>query len=206
MCQEVFEIVQTMDITQIETKMALQCAPTIVGIKCSNLLIVSNDSGAKVRMILKKTGIMHYCLLRQENKTIYLLFRKEDLNRYLQEKNVQQLLKVNGYDDLSLSGILREFRHRYETYMYKDGGFPHEIGILLGYPIEDVKGFIQHKGENYLYSGYWKVYEDVEEKKHLFDAYESAKEALILLVANGYELRSIIEFFQEKGFCFFLNT
>ena len=36
--------------------------------------------------------------------------------------------------------------------------FPHEIGLFLGYPFEDVMGFIENKGENYLCSGCWKVY------------------------------------------------
>ena len=34
------------------------------------------------------------------------------------------------------------------------GAFPHEIGLLLGYPVEDVLGFIRHQGKNYLYTGY----------------------------------------------------
>lgn len=28
--------------------------------------------------------------------------------------------------------------------------FPHEIGLFLGYPVDDVTGFIQNKGRNYL--------------------------------------------------------
>jgi len=27
-------------------------------------------------------------------------------------------------------------------------GFPHEIGVFLGYPLEDVMGFISNKGHN----------------------------------------------------------
>ena len=46
--------------------------------------------------------------------------------------------------------------------------FPHEIGVLLGYPAEDVKGFVVNEGKNYLYSGYWKVYGDLSEAKQLF--------------------------------------
>ena len=193
MCQEVFEIVQKMDLTQVETKMALQCAPIITGIKMSNLLIVTTEDEDAVRTILKKTGIIHYCLLRQEDKTTFLLFRIPELAAYLQDPNVRQTFAANGYLDLSLGGILRTFQHRYETYMNQGEEFPHEMGLLLGYPIEDVRGFIKHKGKNYLYAGYWKVYENVEEKKELFEAYESAKEALILLVSGGYRMRSIIQ-------------
>ena len=198
MCQEVFKIVQTMDLTQVEAKMALQCAPIIRGIKISNLLIVSSCHEDAVRMILKRTGIIHYRLLRQENKTTFLLFRKLPLATYLQESSVQSILKENGYSELSLGGILRTFQCRYQTYMKQGEGFPHEIGLLLGYPVEDVAGFIEHKGKNYLYSGYWKVYADVVSKKKIFEDYENAKEELILLLAMGHGIHTIIQLYQEK--------
>ena len=35
-------------------------------------------------------------------------------------------------------------------------GFPHEIGLVLGYPPVDVEGFIKKEGRDFLYSGYWK--------------------------------------------------
>ena len=44
------------------------------------------------------------------------------------------------------------------------------------------------------------MYKDVEEKKLLFEAYESAKEGLILLVANGYPVRAVIEYFCNNGY------
>lgn len=198
MCNEVFQIVQTMDLSQVETKMALQCAPVITGIKISNLLIVSSHDEEVVRIILKRTGLIHYRLLRQDNKTTFLIFRIHQLAAYLQEPEVQRILKANGYEDLSLGGILRTFQCRYETYMNHGEGFPHEIGLLLGYPIEDVNGFIEQKGKNYLYSGYWKVYRDVEAKKKVFAQYENAKEELILLLANGYDIHSIIRLYREE--------
>ena len=183
MCQEVFKIVQTMDLSQVETKLVLQCAPLIKGIKMSNLLIVSSKDEDAVRIILKKTGILHYRLLRQDEKTTFLLFRKMQLATHLNDPEVQRILKANGYHDLSLGGILRTFQYRYQTYMDQGEGFPHEMGLLLGYPLEDVLGFIEHKGNNYLYSGYWKVYADVASKRKIFDAYEEAKEELIVLLA-----------------------
>jgi len=198
MCQEVFKIVQTMDLSQVETKMALQCAPVITGIKVSNLLIVASSDEEKVRTILKKTGLIYYRLLRQNRKTTFLVFRKLPLAIYLQDSHVQRILKANGYDDLSLGGILRTFQYRFVTYMNQGEGFPHEMGLLLGYPVEDVEGFIQNKGKNYLYSGYWKVYQGVEEKKKLFDVYEMSKEQLIQLLAEGYSIRQVIEGYQKS--------
>lgn len=197
MCQEVFKIVRSMDLSQVQTKMALQCAPFITGIKISNLLIVATEDEEAVRAILKRTGIIHYRLLRQEDKTTFLLFRKSQLAYHLQDPDVQRILKANGYRDLSLGGILRTFQYRYVTHMNQGEGFPHEIGLLLGYPVEDVLGFMENSGKDYLYSGYWKVYKDVEEKKRLFEEYEKAKERLIILLSKGYGIREIVELYHS---------
>ena len=37
-------------------------------------------------------------------------------------------------------------------------GFPHEIGLFLGYPVGDVAGFIRNRGKNCRCVGCWKVY------------------------------------------------
>ena len=63
--------------------------------------------------------------------------------------------------------------------------FPHEMGIFLGYPLGDVKGFIVHGGKNYLYSGYWKVYENVEETRKKFQLFAAVKQSLIQAVTDG---------------------
>lgn len=206
MCPEVFKILQTMDKTKLESKLALQCAPVIVGIKMSNILTVSSEEEAMLESVLRETEITHYRLLRYEVKSVCLLYRRFELESYLQDKQVQQFFLTNGYEDLSIAGILKIFQQRYETYMMNKEDFPHEMGILLGYPLEDVQGFIRNKGKNYLYTSYWKVYTDVEEKKQLFDAFENAKEGLILLVANGYGIRPILKFFCNHGYCSFLKT
>lgn len=184
MCKEVFEIVQKMDLSKVETRLALQCAPVIMGIKLSNLLIILSKDEKEVSRIFEGTGLIHYRLLRQKDRTIYLLFQKSKMDGHLKKKQVRQLLAEKGYMDFSLAGILRTFQRRYEDYINKKADFPHEMGLLLGYPIEDVRGFIENNGKNYIYTGYWKVYADLEEKKRIFDAYESAKEELIIFLSK----------------------
>ena len=45
---------------------------------------------------------------------------------------------------------------------------PHEIGVFLGYPIWDVKGFIDNKGKDFKYCGTWKVYNNTDYAKIYF--------------------------------------
>ena len=73
--------------------------------------------------------------------------------------------------------------------------FPHELGLLLGYPPEDVEGFIRHRGKNCLCTGYWKVYENREQKQQLFQRFEYAKENLVLLLSYGVGMADIMDIF-----------
>lgn len=200
MCQEVFDIVKCMDKKAVETQLALQCAPLITGIKISNLLIIPSENEKTLRMILHQSGLSFYRLISTKEKMTFLLFQRLELQAYLQKKEVQQFLKKEGYENLEFGSILRKFQERYQQYMHGQMAFPHEMGLLLGYPIEDVQGFVENDGEGYLYSGYWKVYAEVEKKIELFHEYENAKELVIQKLAEGKGMREIITWNQNKRF------
>lgn len=199
MSQEVFELVQGMDLKSIETQIALQCAPLISGLKVSNLLIISAEDEALVRVILRRSGISFFRLLRTGEKVTFLLFRKNPLEAYLKQQEVETMLVEAGYAELSLGNILSTFQKRYAHYMSAGGRFPHEMGLLLGYPAEDVKGFVENKGKNFLYSGYWKVYADVEEKRRLFQKFENAKETVIQLLSYGVGIQDILDIYKDEN-------
>lgn len=199
MSQEVFELVQGMDLKSIETQIALQCAPLISGLKVSNLLIISAEDEALVRVILRRSGISSFRLLRTGEKVTFLLFRKNPLEAYLKQQEVEAMLAEAGYAELSLGNILSTFQKRYAHYMSAGGRFPHEMGLLLGYPAEDVKGFVENEGKNFLYSGYWKVYADVEEKRRLFQKFENAKETVIQLLSYGVGIQDILDIYKDEN-------
>lgn len=199
MSQEVFELVQGMDLKSIETQIALQCAPLISGLKVSNLLIISAEDEALVRVILRRSGISFFRLLRTGEKVTFLLFRKNPLEAYLKQQEVETMLVEAGYAELSLGNILSTFQKRYAHYMSAGGRFTHEMGLLLGYPAEDVKGFVENEGKNFLYSGYWKVYADVEEKRRLFQKFENAKETVIQLLSYGVGIQDILDIYKDEN-------
>lgn len=192
MSQEVFELLKGMDLKDIETQLAMQCAPVIMGLKISNLLIIPNENVDKVREILNGTNLSNLSLLEKEEKTILLVYRMDRLKRYLSEKEVRKLLEELGYQEKELEDLIPVFAKRYAAYCRYGGKFPHEIGLLLGYPIEDVKGFIENDGKNFLYTGYWKVYENIGEKLYLFRQFDLAKETLIQLIARGVSMAEVI--------------
>ena len=54
-------------------------------------------------------------------------------------------------------------------------GFPHEIGLFLGYPPEDVYGFIENKAMHAKCVGVWKVYGDEQATRKKFELYRKCR-------------------------------
>jgi hypothetical protein len=160
MSKETWEIVTSREIEEAELMLALQCAPLIAGLKVSNLLNIPTGYFPVIKRMLVGSDISWYVLLRSEERMSVLLYHEKSLKGYLDSSTVRGLLLENGYRNLELNHILREFCVRYEQYMVRKDFFPHEMGLLLGYPVEDVTGFIRNKGERALCTGYWKVQEN----------------------------------------------
>ena len=192
MSREILEIVQKMNPKALETQFILQCAPMIAGLKPSNLLIISRENEKNIRRILKGTSLSCETLVRVNHKVTMFIFRQPMLEQYLSQAEVKLFLKELGHQEKNLQELLLEVQIRYQAYAKGNGAFPHELGLLLGYPVEDVKGYMIHKGRDSLCTGYWQVYENPAEKKSLFRKYEMAKEGLIRLFSDGIAIRELI--------------
>lgn len=199
MSQDVIEIIQQMDLRKVENQLALQCAPVLTGEKASNLLNIKKENAAVLSQILKGTGISHRKLFERGETVTFLLFWKQDLESYFRQGKVQRMLKKVGLKtQASLEQIFLQFEKRYAAYEEKQAEFPHTIGLLLAYPVEDIEGFIEHKGQQFLYAGYWKVYANLPERKALFRRFDLAKETVIWMVTNGVSIRDIVMIYQEE--------
>ena len=132
-------------------------------------------------------------------RTAFLIYDRQPLIQYLQYKTVRGMLRQMGYQTSDLAGILQEFARRCRCYMNTKQQFPHEMGLILGYPPEDVSGFILHKGKDYLYSGYWKVYGNVDYAVEVFQRYEKAKELVLTWVIRGGTIRDILIIKSKKN-------
>lgn len=192
MSHEVFEMIKTMDLDAAETQLALHCAPLITGLKVSNLLIVQNGQVKNVQQLFYQTEISCFILYTGEHKTVLLLYRFQPLRGFLAKPQACKMLRESGYYDLAFEGLLSGFAGRYTAYMQGRAEFPHEMGLFLGYPVEDVRGFMENHGKNFLCAGYWKVYQNEKEKVRLFHKFDLAKELLIRLAAEGVHMPDII--------------
>lgn len=194
MTQEVWELLRKMDMKAAETQIAVHCAPLIAGIKISNLLVLQKGQARHVQQLFDRPGFAHVTWHGSGQKDVMLLYRNREMDRYLSCEKVKKMLCRMGYRDASPEKLLDMFALRYASYMKGRGRFPHELGLFLGYPPEDVEGFIENGGKNALCSGYWKVYDNQREKQLLFHGFDVAEEGLVKLMAQGFRMEDILKY------------
>jgi hypothetical protein len=89
------------------------------------------------------------------------------------KRNINFMKRMGYKDDFTLRDKLNLLSTRFNELC------PHEMGIFLGIPIEDVEGFIKHKGNGCLMCKYWKVYSNVKRAELLFDIYDETRLGVI---------------------------
>lgn len=192
MSEEVFKIIKQTNKNEVKMQLALQCSPLLAGLKLSNLLIINSREEARVRALFENSDIEVMVIYREAQKVTFFLYRPMELDQYLHQADVVRLLQWLGYKQTNRKSVLKRFRSRYRRYRQGRLDFPHEMGILLGYPVKDVYGFIVHKGKNHLYTGYWKIYDNLTETLKLFEKFNQAQERIVRQVYAGVSISEII--------------
>ena len=180
-----------MEQERFELTLAFHCAPALLGMKPADLIslpVKGEETAALLNFYssaLSGAGISIRELKRSDSRCLILVYRKDRLERQLAREEVADLLKRDGYPVAAgLEAMLRHLAGR----MVRKDSFPHEVGLFLGYPAEDVEGFRQHGGRGYKCCGLWKVYSDVERAKKCFRQYGCCRQALCRRLEAGWGL------------------
>lgn len=116
-------------------------------------------------------GVELSVLYRTERRVYLLVWRPEDLGRVLDDPEHLSILREQGYRGAGHLELLAELRRKLVAYYLACNGgerveFPHEIGVFLGYPAEDVRGFMA--GKKATCRGAWHAYGDEQVAKRRF--------------------------------------
>lgn len=184
--------------SSFEKALVYHCSPTLCGLKPANLLSLSKDEyphlpqlTAAYARLLEDKGIRLTILCSCGCRWLLLVYHQSMLAAQLKQPAVVRLLAQAGYPvdaPFSLEQLLRCLSRR----LRQSEGFPHEIGVFLGYPLEDVIGFCRHKGEGCKLCGYWKVYGDVDHAKRCFAAFDRCRDALYARLLSGSPLEQLV--------------
>ena len=173
-------------------QVVLQCAPFLKGLKVSCVISVDAVLYGGLAELFRDTEIAYSRLSSSEGKCLVLFYRPDELERYLNSPVIRGLIREYGYSDMNLGEMIRRLAGRIEVFSTRGSGFPHEIGAFLGYPPDDVKGFIENEGKKYLMIGYWKVYSNLTGARMIFKEYDRAKDCAVNEFITGKSIREII--------------
>lgn len=169
-----------------EEQIIRNCSPTLAGLKTGSLFAAEfADRRERVEtlrswnaMLLKK-GLRAMPLGEKKGRTLVYVYRISRLSRDLQDPETRRILRERGYDcdrpELCIVRLVKRIERGAE--------FPHEIGLFLGYPPEDVSGFI--RGGECKMTGAWKVYGDEAAAARTFARYKKCARIYGELYSSG---------------------
>lgn len=181
-----------------EEMLVRHCAPTLMGMKTGSMFSCRFDSKRQEHQTLQdlnrrlaSKGLRIIPLRQHKGCTLLYIYRPSRLQKDLQHQVACRILRNYGYTCGNASLCIVQLIHR----LRENADFPHEIGLFLGYPPEDVFGFIENKAQCCKCAGCWKVYGDAKKAQATFDKYKRCTELCCSMNAKG---RSI----EELAVCF----
>ena len=132
---------------------------------------------------------LNYIILRENDNAIILLIYKDELlkNHIFKEKN-RKFLNQIGYADINnIKYYIELLKIRYQIYKC-----PHELGVFLGIPVEDVIDFMDCNEKKCLGCGYWKIYNNYDEAIEIFKKYDEVKFKTASDLIKGVPIDKII--------------
>lgn len=169
------------------------CAPTLARIKTGSLFNTRfpsresmNASLRRLNQRLRGKGLRAIPLRYHEGAGLIYLYRPERLHADLMDEQANRLLAEFGYSEGLPERRLRQLASR----MAENGDFPHEIGLFLSYPPEDVDGFI-HRHDEAKCCGAWKVYGDVEAAQAAFERYRRCTSSYLQRWTQGASIEQL---------------
>jgi hypothetical protein len=172
----------------------LHCSPTLAGIKTGNLFSCRINSRSElnsdIRRVNKKLvpkGLRLLPLRCENGRALLYLYRPGYLARDLKNEYANRILNRAMYPDDTPEHRICELMRRLNAGRI----FPHEIGLFLGYPPEDVDGFITNQAAGYKCIGTWKVYGDETRAKKRFDAFHECADCYRRRVRLGMTLEQL---------------
>lgn len=169
------------------------CAPTLAGLKTGSLFGYRYDDEKALtkavsdnNRMLNQKGVYFVILKAENGRALIYVYRKKALEQKLNNIRIRNFLKPYGYLGFEIASCLDVLRNN-----LKNSEFPHEIGLFLGYPIDDVIAFINNKGENCECCGCWKAYTNVTDAEKIFALYKKCTRIYCSRASEGTQLSKL---------------
>lgn len=170
------------------------CAPTLAGLKTASLFTCPYetqdallDSIRQINKRLLRKGLRILPLRFSEKKALIYMYRPKMLSADLSNSAAAEILERCGYNTDSCEKCIVKLVQK----LRRQEDFPHEIGLFLGYPPEDVCGFMENKACGCKCVGCWKVYGDEAAAQKKFAQYKKCTRVYCDQWAKGKDIERL---------------
>ena len=155
--------------------------------------------------LLPQHGMSLSCLAVLDDRVVLLAWRDGLVSRILEDGGRLDFLAQLDHDTKSAESLVNSVSRRlvgyYSSLTSRRSGdcrgrrveFPHEVGILLGYPLEDVRGFMGSGGRNPLFRSQWKVYGCPEESRRVEGLFRWGTRRCRRVIGSGRSLGDALD-------------
>lgn len=176
-----------------EELMIHHCASTLASIKTGSLFACPCTQKCEICAFVRsmndrlgKKGMRFLPFCTKNGRYLIYAYRPEKLKNDLSKQQARDLLDACGYPCQNVNRCLCRLIDRVAA----QEEFPHEIGLFLSYPPEDVYGFM-HCRDQAKYCGLWKVYGDVDAARHTFERYRKCSDLYRRLWMQGFSIEQL---------------
>jgi hypothetical protein len=169
------------------------CSPTLASLKVGSIFRYRftnphelQETVTSEREWLTPKGISIEVINVKDGSALVYIYRVNQLNDILQRSDIREFLVTYGYSDFTIEGCVKALKTHFAT-----TPCPHEVGVFLGYPLEDVVGFIENCGKNCNCCGYWKVYHNEDEALKTFAKFSKCTSVYKRLFSEGFSIKRL---------------
>lgn len=174
-----------------ERALVTHCAPTLAGHKCASLFtwlgcpnVDPSHCVKEADALLRHKGLRLYMLKHTSARSLIYVYRPHRLRARMADPAIRHFLQDKGYSGTSVACDLARLAERVDSSFE----FPHEIGVFLDYPLEDVIRFIEQRGSGYHFCGCWKVYSNEQDARRRFALYDKCQRIYLSCHLRGFDV------------------
>lgn len=189
-----FEIETGTSVRDLQERIVRHCSPTLAGMKCGSMFRVASRLHGVSPCIgeimgdIGHKGVAIDVLDHDDGGTLVFVYRPGLLMGRLSDPEVGDFLRGYGYTMGDLGSTLDELRGR----IGRCRTIPPEIGVFLGYPMDDIRGYILNEGRCCRCIGCWKVYGDVEEAERTFSMFRECRDIYSRRLSEGVPMAELV--------------
>ncbi len=185
---------ETLKKNELSNQIVKHCSPTLAGLKSGNMFSASCQNFKEMicdirclNLRLADKGIKIIPLRYSEKRCLLYVFRLSAVSCDIADPHACEILKDSGYTSCDTWECIKELLKKINS----TDQFPHEIGLFLGYPPEDVCGYIRDKGKCPKYTGHWRVYGDEQSALAKFESFKRCTCTFCEMSASGHSIEEL---------------